>query len=326
MQKSCAKKKWAASSPFPPLIHSNNSRKPDEFEDRLPVRGACLPGSDRPTGPRGPRYRLAPAGRPQYDGPPPPARASQPSLKAAPHAPAVRGERVARLLPQELPAAAPGVRLWWCRLDCGAEDIDSIASWLSPAESARAQRFGTDGLRVRWIAGRAALRMVLGSALGVDPAAVALGRGVRGRPELDNARFGIDFNVSHTRDVALIAVARGLPAGTRVGVDIEHRDRDVGADRLARKFLSPRERATLADLAPDVRRQRFLRHWTCKEAMSKATGDGIAAPFGRLDIEISKPPRLVDGPAPYLPGHWSLSYAEVPDEWLATVALWRGAR
>ena len=247
-------------------------------------------------------------------------------MEAAPHACALRGERVARLLPRELPAAAPGVHLWWCRLECGGEDIDSIASLLSPEESARAERFGTDTLRIRWIAGRAALRMALGSTLGVDPAAVALRRGLRGRPELADARSGIDFNVSHTRGVALIAIACGLVAGTRVGVDIEHRDREVGADRLARKFLSPREQATLADLAPDVRRQRFLRHWTCKEAMSKATGDGIAAPFRRLDVEISKPPRLVDGPPPYLPGHWSLSYAEVPDEWLATVALWRGAR
>jgi len=218
------------------------------------------------------------------------------------------------------------VHLWWCRLECRAEDIDSIASLLSPAESARAERFGTDALKIRWIAGRAALRTALGHTLGVDAAAVTIRRGVRGRPELADAGSGIDFNVSHTRDVALIAIARGLAEGTRVGVDIEHRDREVGADRLARKFLTPREQATLADLAPVMRRQRFLLHWTCKEAMSKATGDGLAAPFRRLDVEISDPPCLLDGPPPYVPIHWSLSYADVPDEWLATVALWRGVR
>jgi 4'-phosphopantetheinyl transferase len=218
------------------------------------------------------------------------------------------------------------VHLWWCGLECRAEDIDSIASLLSPAESARAERFGTDALKIRWIAGRAALRVVIGRTLGVGPAAVTIRRGVRGRPELADAGSGIDFNVSHTRGVALIAIARGLAEGTRVGVDIEHRDREVGADRLARKFLTPREQATLADLAPVMRRQRFLRHWTCKEAMSKATGDGLAAPFRRLDVEISDPPCLLDGPPPYVPIHWSLSYADVPDEWLATVALWRGVR
>jgi 4'-phosphopantetheinyl transferase len=229
-------------------------------------------------------------------------------------------------VPEALAAVAPGVALWWCGLERRMDEIDSIASLLSPAESACAERFGTDALRVRWIAGRVALRTVLGHTLGVDPAAVAICRGVRGRPELANAGSGIDFNVSHTRGVALIAIARGLAAGTRVGVDIEHIDREVGADRLARKFLTPREQAMLADFAPDARRQRFLRHWTCKEAMSKATGDGLAAPFRRLDVEISDPPRLVDGPPPYLPIHWSLSYAELPDEWLATVALWRGAQ
>jgi 4'-phosphopantetheinyl transferase len=218
------------------------------------------------------------------------------------------------------------VDLWWCGLELRTDEIDSLASLLSPAESARAERFGTDALKVRWIAGRAALRTVLGHTLGVAPATVAIRRGARGRPELADVGSGIDFNVSHTRGVALIAIARGLAEGTRIGVDIEHRDRKIGADRLARKFLTPREQATLADLAPDLRRQRFLRHWTCKEAMSKATGEGIAAPFGRLDVEIAPPPRLVAGPSPYLPGHWSLSYAEVPDEWLATVALWGSAR
>ena len=97
---------------------------------------------------------------------------------------------------------------------------------------------------------------------------------------------GIDFNVSHTRDVALLAIARDLPPGTRIGVDIERADREVGVDRLARKFLTARERQSLAHLALAERRTRFVHYWTCKEAMSKATGDGLAAPFGRIDVEL----------------------------------------
>jgi len=230
------------------------------------------------------------------------------------------------LLPYRLPAEVPGVDLWWCALEGGVEDLAGAASLLSAAESTRVERFGTDALRMRWIAGRAALRRVLGRTLGVDPAAVAIRRGVRGRPELVDAGSGIDFNVSHTRGIALIAVAHGLAEGIRVGVDIEHRDRAVAADRLARKFLTPREHATLANLASDATRHRFLRHWTCKEAMSKATGDGLAAPFRKLDVELSDPPRLLDGPPPYVPDRWSLRYANVPDGWFATLAIWRGAQ
>ena len=231
----------------------------------------------------------------------------------------------ARTAPQKLTSATPGIALWWCALDRTADELARIPAWLSPAELARADRFGTDALRHRWIAGRSSLRLVLGNLLGVAPAQVAIRRGVRGRPELADAASGIDFNISHTKDVALIGIARNLSAGTRIGVDIERIDREVGADRLARKFLTAREQATLADIALNERRQRFLRYWTCKEAMSKATGDGLAAPFRHLDVDLSDSPRLIDGPPPYLPARWSLQCVDVPEGWLATVAIWQGA-
>ncbi len=227
--------------------------------------------------------------------------------------------------PRELPPLASGVTLWWCELERTAEDLAGIAALLSQAELARAARFGTTALRERWIAGRGALRVVLGRTLGIDAADVALRRGVRGRPELADDPARVDFNVSHTRGVALVAIARDLPGRTRVGVDIEHRDREVGADQLARKFLTPGEQATLADLPPALGRQRFLRYWTCKEAMSKATGDGLIAPFRQLDVDLANPPRLRAGPPPYLPGDWSLHFADVPAAWLATVAIWRAS-
>jgi 4'-phosphopantetheinyl transferase len=187
----------------------------------------------------------------------------------------------------------------------------------------RAQRFGTEELRRRWIAGRGALRVVLGGELGIAPSAVAIRRGVRGRPELDDAGAGIDFNVSHTRDVAIIGIARDLSAGTRIGVDIERVDREVGVDRLARKFLTAAEQTSLADLDLRGRRERFLRYWTCKEAMSKATGDGLIAPFGRLEVALSESLRLVAGPPPYVPAQWTLHDAMAPATWLATIAIWR---
>jgi 4'-phosphopantetheinyl transferase len=148
---------------------------------------------------------------------------------------------------------------------------------------------------------------------------------VRGRPELADSGARIDFNVSHTRGVALMAIARDVPSTTRIGVDIEHTEREAGVDRLQKKFLAPGERALIAGLSPDERRRHFLHYWTCKEAMSKATGDGIIAPFGRLEVELGDPPRLRAGPPPYVPADWSLIDAAVPAEWFATVAIWRRA-
>jgi 4'-phosphopantetheinyl transferase len=208
-------------------------------------------------------------------------------------------------------------------LACSSDEARVLAQSLSPLEIERANRFGTPALRARWIAGRAELRRLLGAALGVDPAAVALSRGTRGRPE-PAAEYALDFNVSHTEDVVLIGIAAGLPPGGRIGVDIEREDRAVNADGLARKFMTERERAGMASLDDAARRRRFLRLWTCKEAMSKATGDALSAPFRDIDVALGDGPRLLAGPPPYVADRWRLVSAAVPAGLIATIAIWRG--
>jgi 4'-phosphopantetheinyl transferase len=222
----------------------------------------------------------------------------------------------------ELAAPAPGVALWLCQLDRVSADLAALSASLSAQEQARAERFGTPALRRRWMAGRATLRSLLGRVLGLDPSAVLLRRGVRGRPQLDGD-YAVDFNVSHTGDTGLIAIAAGTQDGTRIGIDVEREERRVNADGLARKFLTERERAEIAPLGTDLRRQRFLRLWTCKEAMSKATGDALSAPFRHMDVTLGGGPRLVAGPAPYAPARWQLVAAATPPDLIATLAIWR---
>jgi 4'-phosphopantetheinyl transferase len=220
-----------------------------------------------------------------------------------------------------LPPVAGSVALWWFALDRPADEAAALARTLSPEETARAQRFGTESLRQRWIVGRATLRMLLAQALGVAPIDVALARGRRGRPQL--AVPSLDFNVSHTCGMALVGIAATPRKGMRIGVDVEHAERRVNADGLARKFLSEREQAALAPLMADQRRRGFLRLWTCKEAMSKATGDALSAPFRRLDVAHEGGLALAAGPPPYTPADWTLHAVDIPGGFLGTVAVWR---
>lgn len=222
--------------------------------------------------------------------------------------------------PVALASPFTGVALWSAELATNEGEIGRLSAWLAPEEQARAARFGRDALARRYIAGRALLRWLLAGLLEVTPRAVPIVRGARGRPQLaDNA--GIDFNVSHTQGIALI----GLTREHRIGVDIEYTDRVVRADGLAKKFLTAAEQATLAALPENERRKRFLRYWTCKEAMSKATGDGLAAPFRRIEVALADSIALGSGPDPYRPEHWQLARVEVPVGLLATVALWSKA-
>jgi 4'-phosphopantetheinyl transferase len=220
-----------------------------------------------------------------------------------------------------LQAPASGVALWRCDVGLRAREVPRLTALLSHSELERAARFGTEQLRSRWIAGRATLREQLATILGVLPADVPLRRGRRGRPEVA-IEDAPDFNIAHTGDVVLIAIGVGLAVGVRIGVDIERDDRAVGTERLARKLLTPRERAALDALGPDLRTARFLRTWTYKEAASKATADGLIAPFGAIDVDVATP-RLAAGPEPYDPAHWRLFAVDVGAPYLGALALWR---
>jgi len=219
---------------------------------------------------------------------------------------------------EALPSPAHGTRLWWCTLRATREQIDRWKSVLSPAERTRAMRFGTPLLRDRYVIGRTALRTVLGQVLDVAPTDVPIVRGVRGRPQLAGD-VPFDFNVSHTGERALI----GFTGSGRVGVDVERRDRTINVSGIGRKFLTDAERAGIAPMNPDAARLAVLTLWTCKEAMSKATGDALSAPFAAIDVDLRNGRVLRSGPGQYRPGDWSLHAASVPGDHIATVALWR---
>lgn len=223
-------------------------------------------------------------------------------------------------LPHVAPLAPPaaGIGLWWCALAASASQLQCCERWLSAAEHARAARFGRPELRDRYVIGRGSLRMVLGRALGIDPADVPIVRGARGRPQLAGAA-SLDFNISHTGAVALIGTLRDA----RIGVDVERIDRTINVAGIARRFLTERERLAIAPLDHDAARRAVLTLWTCKEAMSKATGDALSAPFASLDVDLDGGRALRDGPGEYEPRRWSLHAAAVPSDHVATVAVWR---
>jgi 4'-phosphopantetheinyl transferase len=222
--------------------------------------------------------------------------------------------------PRIVPLSSPDVAitLWWCELHATREQLESYATVLSAAEHARAARFGAQLLRDRYVIGRSALRLALSQRLGVAAADVPIVRGARGRPQLEgNAQ--LDFNVSHTGDVALI----GLRDGGRIGVDVERFDRTINVDGIARKFMTARERGSLAMTSTEHARRTVLTLWTCKEAMSKATGDALSAPFAAIDIDLRGGREPRDGPGKYRPAAWTLYAASVPDDYVATIAVCR---
>jgi phosphopantetheinyl transferase len=94
------------------------------------------------------------------------------------------------------------------------------------------------------------------------------------------------FNVSHTGDMFVAAIARDVD----VGVDIESRHRPLGnVTALANRWLHPAE-ANVVGANPEL----FLDKWTQKEAVVKASGRGVGH-GGLRDFRVTAEGLLVVG-------------------------------
>lgn len=147
---------------------------------------------------------------------------------------------------------------------------------LATDELQRADRLLSRQVRDRFVAGRAFLRRTLARCLNLDPAHVCLSSSKHGKPRLagEQARIGLSFNLSHSEDRAILALAQGC----EVGVDIEHVREDLPFRAMAQHFFSLREQTELFSLLPELQLAAFYRGWTRKEACLKGCGSGFAEP------------------------------------------------
>lgn len=183
------------------------------------------------------------------------------------------------------------------------------ADFLTETEIQRASSFRFPDDAERWITCRAGLRRILSHCLGISPLEVPITTNEFGKPELDGIANPPGFNLSHCRELALIAIRRG----GRVGVDVEPLKRAPDLLECESSFCHPEEIASLP--LGGARAEALLDLWTAKEALLKALGTGLStAPeslwIRRADgsLESSGSPsleglRVIRLEAPWLAGY-----------------------
>jgi 4'-phosphopantetheinyl transferase len=225
--------------------------------------------------------------------------------------------------PASLPAlTGHAVHVWRVALD---DEVRVEDSWrlLSPDEQARADRLHDATHRRRFVLAHGALRSLLARYLDASPSAITYLLGTHGKPALasrDSARAQVEFNLSHSEDIALVAVARGQP----VGVDVQHWSESVEHLRLAERFFSPSEREALRALTHEAEQvaAAFFAAWTRKEAYVKATGYGIARGLHHFDVTLAPGEHarlLADRLDPDAPARWSMTALEPAPRYSAAV-------
>jgi len=221
---------------------------------------------------------------------------------------------------RELPQSE--AHIWIINLDLEDHQVDFQRRVLSVAEKKRAARFHFERHRRRYIVSQGVVRRILSAYLDAEPNELVYEHGDHGKPALSGQykNKGFHFNITHSHEIALFAVVKGI----EIGVDVEF-VREMGdIDGIAGRFFSASEQTSYFSLPKDQRLLGFYNCWTRKEAFIKAIGEGLSYPLEKFDVSLapSEPAQLLrieTDPAEAF--HWTLEAFNPSPEYIAAVAL-----
>ena len=178
------------------------------------------------------------------------------------------------------------VQVWILDLDRDARLVERYRAVLSDDELERAARLRSFELQADFIYTRGVLRHILTdfAAGDFDPAELQFTYEDRGKPHLIDEQGGdrIGFNVSHSRDVSVFAVANQRS----VGVDVEFVRGDYEHRIIAERWFSELENELLTELDEGDRLAGFFATWARKEALVKALGTGISHRLSSFSVSV----------------------------------------
>ncbi|MBL4679890.1 MAG: 4'-phosphopantetheinyl transferase superfamily protein [Pseudomonadales bacterium] len=175
------------------------------------------------------------------------------------------------------------IDIWYVDLTLsGFECLDL----LSEDEIIRSKKMLNTENKNLFIRSRCALRLILANCLSLNPREISFQYGEKGKPKLDvPSSTQLEFNLSHSNDIALIAV------GTKrqIGIDISHTNRSTNWQGIAKRNFTESEQAYLMQTGSsqtEVSRNHFHRIWSQKEAYTKALGLGFSYGFKNFSVEL----------------------------------------
>jgi 4'-phosphopantetheinyl transferase len=180
------------------------------------------------------------------------------------------------------------IDLWQFSLET---ELPNAKKLLNAEEIARAERFYFSQHQRRFSTARATLRIILGRYLNTDPARLEFSYNPHGKPKVINSAK-LQFNLSHSADLALLAIGKGFP----IGIDIEKYSAR-SYEGIAKNSFSDQELAEFIRAPKALKPALFFHIWSQKEAFIKACGLGLSYPTKEFNVPTSIPTKqLIDDP------------------------------
>lgn len=222
--------------------------------------------------------------------------------------------------PNQFPELAVGeVHIWRLPLNADKKELKQLAQLLTPEERQRAELSYFEHSYRERVMSRSTLRSLLGRYLQQDPKEIALSTTTLEKPFLAHVK-DFHFNVSHAGGYVLLAFTR-IAA---IGVDLELINPKIKITGLVNRFFSRLEVPVILGEDPASQAPAFFRAWTRKEALIKATGNGLSTPLDQfgVSIELDKAVEVLHTDwAPEEVGSWNLRSFTVTDSLPGAVAL-----
>lgn len=210
------------------------------------------------------------------------------------------------------------VDVWRVNINLPPATVKFLESTLSAQEIQRAERFHFEKDRIRYIVAHGCLRDILSRTLQCEPEQLDFDANPYEKPILKD--HTLEFNLSHSGDFTLIAVARG----NKVGIDVERIRSDIELENIANRFFSTNEFTELMSLPTEQKTSAFFSCWTRKEAYIKAQGLGLSLPLESFDVSISpNEPAILRATRPdaHEANRWALFSLDVDPEYAAALAV-----
>lgn len=146
--------------------------------------------------------------------------------------------------------------------------LPAFAATLTPSETERGNKYHQLKDRQRFVISRGAQRNILGRYLNQPAHALQFVLGDNKKPYLPaEGSAGLQYNITHAAEWILLAVSR-----TPVGADVEHIDTAFPFADILPEHFSQEE---VEFINSKDQHDRFFTLWTRKEALLKATGQGL---------------------------------------------------
>ncbi|MGD2118824.1 MAG: 4'-phosphopantetheinyl transferase superfamily protein [Chromatiales bacterium] len=151
---------------------------------------------------------------------------------------------------------------------------------LSKAEQAQAASLTLDSARTVYISSRIAMRRLFAELLACAPTDIGINRSPEGKPFVAAPKTDIEFNLTHSGEMILLAISNCGPVGIDVEPKRELRNKLAIANRVfSTEMLKQLHAAGDSDLA-------FVQLWTEFEARQKIHGQGVFGEKDDGDIEL----------------------------------------